>query len=144
MAITVQGSVQYVSPDDQQQPPSRPLCFVQWPLSYNDQHRTNRPTPNNKPRPDHSATYNGQYRTTISTTVSIFQRPTATAVLTTRLGVMALIVQQSAPHKSDDAKQQTTSRSLCYLQRSIPYNDQCHSTYGPMPSSKPRPSQPVR
>ena len=144
MAITGQGSAPYLYPDVSQQTTSRLLGFVRRSKACNDQYRTYRPRPNNKPRPGHSATYNGQYRTTISTTVSIFQRPTATAVLTTRLGVMALIVQQSAPHKSDDAKQQTTSRSLCYLQRSIPYNDQCHSTYGPMPSSKPRPSQPVR
>ena len=102
MTITVQGSAPYLSPDAQQRTKSRPLDCVQRSKAYTDQYRTYRPTPSNKPRPDHSATYNGQYRTRIRT-VSISQHPTATVVLITRLGTMAITVQGSVPYLSLDA-----------------------------------------
>ena len=109
MAITVQGSVQYVSPDDQQQTTSRLLGYVQRSKAYNDQYRTYRSALNKKPRPNHSATNNGQYCTTIST-IPISQRPTATVVLTTRLGTMAITVQGLVQYLSLGAKQQTASQ----------------------------------
>ena len=109
MAITGQGSAPYLPPDVSQQTTPRLLGSVRRSKAYSDQYRTYRPTPNNKPRPGHSATYNGQYRTTIST-VPVSHRPTATVVLTTRLGAMTITVNGSVPYLSLGAKQPITSR----------------------------------
>ena len=109
MTITVQGSAPYLSPDAQQRTKSRLLDFVQRSKAYNDQYRTYRPTPNNKPRPDHSATYNGQYRTMTSATVPMAQCQAANRVRANRFGKMVITVQGSAPYLSPDAKQETTS-----------------------------------
>ena len=141
MTITVQGSAPYLSPDAQQRTKSRLLDCVQRSKAYNDQYRTYRPTPNNKPRPDHSATYNGQYRTRIRT-VSISQHPTATVVLITRLGTMAITVQGSVPYLSLDAKSKPrpdptrvrTNKPRPHYPLS--YNGHCRTTISTVPISK--------
>ena len=95
-----------------------------------------------KPRPNHPVGCNGYYCTMFSA-IRFSGRPTATSVPTSLFRAMALIVQRSAPYKSPDAQQQTTSGSLCYLQRSIPYNDQYHRIYLPTPNGDRRPDHSV-
>ena len=96
---------------------------------------------NSKPRPNHPVGCNDHYRTRIST-VSIFGGLITNQVPTTRLRTTVKSVQRPVPHLSHDAQQQTTSRSLCYLQRSIPYKDPYH-IYLPTPNSDGRPDHSV-
>ena len=88
---------------------------------------------NSKARPNHPVGCNDHYRARIST-VSIFGGLITNQVPTTRLRTTVKSVQRPVPHLSHDAQQQTTSRSLCYVQRSIPYNDQ-YRTCLPTPNS---------
>ena len=112
MAITVQGSVPYPSPDGQQQTTSRPLGYVHMSIP----------------------------RTTIST-VSISRRPTANHVPTTLFRTTVNTVQRSVPYQSPDVKQQTTSRSPGFVQRRLPYEDP-YPTYLPTLNNKPRTDHP--
>ena len=110
LAIIEQGSVPYISLDNEQQATAQLLGWVQWPLPYKDQHRTYLPTPNNKPRPDHSVTYNDQKHTTISN-VPIARHPTTNHVPITLLQTTVInsTVQRSIPYASPNAQQQRSS-----------------------------------
>ena len=138
---TVQETVPYQSPDGKQQTTSRPRGFAQWPLLSKGQYRTYLSMTNSKPRPNHPVGCNDHYRTRIST-VSIFGGLITNQVPTTRLRTTVKSVQRPVPHLSHDAQQQTTSRSLCYLQRSIPYKDP-YRIYLPTPNSDGRPDHSV-
>ena len=97
---------------------------------------------NSKRRPNHpGGCCNGHYRTRFST-VPTSRRLSTNHVPTTRFRTTVNSVQRSVPYLSPDAQQQITSRSLCYVQRSIPYNDQ-YRTCLPTPNSDGRPDHSV-
>ena len=61
------ASAHNLYPDAEQHITSRPPGFVHWPLPWNAQYRTYPPTPNTKPRADHTVSHNGHYHRKINT-----------------------------------------------------------------------------
>ena len=115
---TVKRSVPYLYPDAKQQTTSQPHGCAQRPLSNKDEYRTYLSMKTSKQRPNHPVGCNSHYRTRFST-APISRRPTTNHSPTIRFRTTVTSVQRSVTYSSPDSQQHTTSRSLCYLQRSI-------------------------